>query len=221
MPLGGWKLTVAATATSGALLTLLAARRLGAPVPTPAIVICAAVAAPIALAAGVQRLVYLWRGPSVVSFSRIEAVRCGGAEAEAIRAAAQLRGTLGGAGHVHRSRLALHALAYFATASLGAVALASSGSDAVGAWPLAVVAGAGVGAVLLPARPFYYREATNGDVVVSPPLARSLLAWSPSSLPATGEAATAVGRSSIGRGNSPNADPTASKPAGAGFRQEW
>jgi hypothetical protein len=90
------------------LLVTLAALRLGAPVPPGIITITAAVAVPAATAAALQRLAYLWRGPSIVSFSRMDAVRCGVSDAEEIRAAAQVRGTLGGAGHVYRARLALH-----------------------------------------------------------------------------------------------------------------
>jgi hypothetical protein len=190
-----------AVATSGAFLALLGARCLGAFVPKAQLIVCAAVAAPIALAAGVQRIVYLWRGPPIVSFSRIEAVRCSAAEAEAIRAAAQLRGTLGGAGHLHRSRLVLHALASLAAGSLAGFALLSPKSDAGGTWSFAVVAGTGVLAVLLPARPFYYREATNGDVLVSPPFARTLLVPARSRVSDPNDDALAAGRSDIaGRG---------------------
>ena len=169
------RVTWAAAVTSGAFLALLGASCLGVFVSKAALLTCAGVAAPIALAAGVQRLVCLWRGPPIVSFSRTEAVRCSAADAEAIRAAAQLRGTLGGAGHLHRKRLALHALASLAAASLPSIALFSPESEAGGTWSFAVVAGMGLLAMLLPARPFYYREATNGDVLVSPPFARALL----------------------------------------------
>ncbi len=192
------RVTWVAVATSGAFLALLGARCLGAFVPKAQLIVSAAVAAPIALAAGVQRLVYLWRGPSIVSFSRIEAVRCSAADAEAIRAAAQLRGTLGGAGHLHRARLALHALALLAAASLAGFALLSPKSDAGGTSSFAVVVGMGLLAMLLPARPFYYREATNGDVLVSPPFARVLLLPARSRVSDPNDDAIAAGRTGVG-----------------------
>lgn len=195
----GSRLTLAATATSGALLAVLAARHLF-PVAHVAVVVCAAVATPIALATGVQRIVYLWRGPPVVTFSPLESVRCGAADAGAIRAAAKLRGTLGGAGHLYPPRLVVHALACLAVAVVGGTVLLVPRAEA--GWWLALVAGTGAVAVLLPARPFYYREAMDGEVAVSPPTACATLATRP------------------GRGNSPTPIPTARNAADPRVAQE-
>jgi hypothetical protein len=93
---------------------------------------------------------------------------CGPAEAELVRAAAQLRGTLGGAGHLHRVRLALPAAAWCAAA-----AAALAGPEVLDVAPWTTLAGVLVTAALLfPAKAFFYREATGGRVVVHPASAR-------------------------------------------------
>jgi hypothetical protein len=214
MGLAGGILSLSTVATTGTLVALLGARTLGGTVPAWAAVACAAAVAPIAAAAALQRGLHLWRGPPVVSFPSAEAVRCGGAEAEAIRVAARLRGTLGGAGHIYPGRVALHAVASAAAAAFGAFVLAA-GVAAVPAWLVAVFAAGVGGVVLLPARPFYYREAMNGELLVTPANAPSLLAWSRSA-----PAAPVGAPRATGRGNSPSAAQIASKPADVPLQQE-
>jgi hypothetical protein len=218
MRLGGY-FTAATLASSAMLLALLGTRLVGVPVPALAVWLCAALSLPLTTASAIQQLVYAWRGPPILTFSRVEAVRCAGAEADAIRAAAQLRGTLGGAGHIHRSRLLLHAAACLAVAALAIFSLATAGTVTPGAWLLAVVAGTGLGAMLLPARPFFYREAMHGEVLVSPPLARSMLVWArPDATARAGVEPPAPGRDADGRGNSPSSVPTAPRNPDAGAR---
>jgi hypothetical protein len=216
-------LTVATLAAAATLVALLGAHALGAAVPGRAVLGCAGVVVPLAAAAAVQRAVHLWRGPPVVSFSNADAVRCGGADAEAVRVAARLRGTLGGAGHLFPGRVALHAVACLAAAALGAYVLVG-GEDTVGGWLPAVFAAGGAGVVLLPARPFYYREAMNGEVLVTPAIAPSLLAWERSAAVASGRVVRAAPSPlpdrGNGRGNSPTGPAIASKPADAGMAQE-
>jgi hypothetical protein len=219
-------LTVATLATAGVLAALLAARAAGGAVPARLILVCAGALVPVAAVAALQSAVHLWRGPPVVSFGNAEAVRCGGAQAEAIRRAARLRGTLGGAGHVYPGRLAVHALAGAAAAALGGYVV-QAGPDAVAGWLLMLLVAGGAWTVLLPARAFYYREARNGDLLVTPANVPSLIAWSRSSAAASeGVEATRTPEPSPmadcsgGRGNSPSAPPIASKPADVQLTQE-
>jgi hypothetical protein len=199
MRLGRSTLLVGTLVISGSLLALLVARRVGAAVPPRAILVCAGVAVPLAVSAALQRLVHAWIGPPVESFSQLEAVRCPAAEAEAVRTAAQLRGTLGGAGHLCRGRLLVHATACAAAATLAGAVLVGEEADARSGWHLAAVAATGVGALLLPARPFFYREAMNGELLVTPPFALGQL---------------------VVRGSSPTPPPIASNPADVRLQQE-
>jgi hypothetical protein len=113
---------------------------------------------------------FVWRGPELVGFRRRDAVLCDVAESAAIRAAAQLRGTTGGAGHVYRLRLAFPAIAWAAVAAQSAGFLRSDLGPPEN-WPLAVVLPAALLALLFPARSFWYREVTGGCVIVHPPRA--------------------------------------------------
>lgn len=169
--------TVSAVAMAAAWVALEAVGALaaiGVRIPTGAAIACATVAAPLALAAAARTLSSAWLGPPIVAFSAADAVLCAPADAASVRAAAQLRGTMGGAGHLHRERLAFPVAAW-----LGALAAGLEGIAApsfVGAWPAALAACAALAAWLLPARPYWYREVMGGRVVVSPPAAATVLA---------------------------------------------
>lgn len=150
--------TLAALQTAGAW---------GAPVPRPALVLAAVVSLALAAAVSAINVAFVWRGPDIISFSRRDAVLCDVAEAAAVRAAAQLRGTMGGAGHVYRFRLAFPAVMWAAVAAHSAALLMGS-SGRLALWPLAVAFPAALLTVLLPARSFWYREVTGGCVLVHP-----------------------------------------------------
>jgi hypothetical protein len=114
-----------------------------------------------------MNVAFVWRGPDIISFRRRDAVLCDVAEAAAVRAAAQLRGTLGGAGHVYRFRLAFPALLWAAGAAHWAARLCGrTGRPA--RWPHAVAFPAADRTGRLPARSFWYREVTGGCVLVHP-----------------------------------------------------
>ncbi len=158
---------------AGAWLALqaFAAARDVAGIPPASLTAAAIVAAGIALAAGARTASLAWRGPPLVSFPRDDVVVCGPREADAVRSASQLRGTLGGAGHVHRGRLALPAVAW-AFAAVAALA----GPEVADAVPWMALLGASASAAFaLPAKAFFYREATGGSVVLHPASAREEL----------------------------------------------
>jgi hypothetical protein len=192
------KATVAAFSAWTAFAALVALRLSGVRVSPSALVLVASIAMALAFAECVGTVFAMWRGPTIVTFSRDEAEICGPDEAEAIRAAAKLRGTLGGAGHIHSARLILPALAWLAATALAAGAIVDPALESVPGWPAAVVA-VGVGAAaLFPATPFYYREAVGGRVVVHPPSARAQLV---TPVPKAGAGATtAVSREDLERG---------------------
>lgn len=154
-----------------ALQALVAARAAGVAIPPASVAAATAVAAGLALACAARTASWFWRGPLIVSLPRSEVVVCDPPDADAIRAAAQLRGTMGGAGHVHRARLALPVLAWLAAAGA-----AIAGPDPLQAASWTAILGASAAAALLfPAKAFFYREATGGRVVLHPPSARAEL----------------------------------------------
>jgi hypothetical protein len=171
----------AATLTSWlALVTVGGLTAAGFEIAPAARLACMAVAGPVALAAAARVACAAWRGPPVVAFERAEAAPCGPSDAETIRAAAQLRGTMGGAGYVHASRLLFPALAWLAALASAAELVSPRALAAFGAWPCAIAISATTVALLFPARPFWYREITGGGVLVSPPAAAAILTRRPS-----------------------------------------
>jgi hypothetical protein len=167
---------VAAKLTSWLALAAVAGLRLaGLGIPPTLQLACAFVAAPITAAAAMAAALAIPRGPRVISFERRDAAWCTPGEASAIRDAAQLRGTMGGAGHVHPARLAF-AVAAWAGAALSGVELLSTGMlELADPWPLALAVAAAFAALLFPARPFWYREVTGGGVLVTPPVTAALV----------------------------------------------
>lgn len=142
--------------------------------PFPWVAAAAGVGIPAVLAASASALAAVRRGPRIVEFGRDDAVMCSPEDAPVVRGAAQLRGTMGGAGHLHPRRLVLPATAWAAAAGSGAEALAD-GALLLGAWPAIVALLAAGLALVFPARPFYYREVTGGGVLASPPAAAAYL----------------------------------------------
>jgi hypothetical protein len=167
LPSGVTRFTAAAIGACVALAALEVARAFGVAMPRASGVAAASIAAVLAATVAVRHAAFVWRGPVVVSFRRREGMLCDAREAGAVRAAAQLRGTLGGAGHLFPRRLLVSALGWGA-ASVQALALLlperSTGTFA----PLVAVLALGGLAVLFPAVPFYYREAAGGCVVAFP-----------------------------------------------------
>jgi hypothetical protein len=161
------RLTIVAGAAWLAFAAITVAHRASAAVPPLAVTVAAVGAIGLALAATVCTAASVWRGPPLRRFPHDQAVCCGPGEAAVVRSAAQLRGTLGGAGHVHRGRLAFSALAWLGAAGCAAAVLAEAPLGAALLLGAATAALSGL-AGLLPARPFYYREAMGGWVVVYP-----------------------------------------------------
>jgi len=146
------------------------ASALGVAVSPQGLAAAAAATAGLALLVAGRTASWAWRGPVLVSFPRDGSAVCDPAEAEVVRSAAQLRGTMGGAGYVHRARLAFPSLAW---ASAAAVSVLAGPLPAAGlAWAL-LLAVSGGAVLLFPAKPFHYREATGGRVVVYPAAARA------------------------------------------------
>jgi hypothetical protein len=136
--------------------------------PAPAAA-AAALAVPTVLVAAARALLAVRRGPRLVEFDWDDAVRCAPEDADVVRSAAQLRGTMGGAGHLHPRRLVVAAAAWAAAAAPGLAAFAGPG-ELLG-WAVLAPLLAAAAAFMFPARPFYYREAKNGALVTSPPAA--------------------------------------------------
>lgn len=132
-------------------------------------IVCALVGAPIALAGGIQALAAIWRGPIIVAFGRADSIPCSPSEAAFVREHAQLRGMMGGAGHLYPPRLVLPSLAWLAAAAVGAGGLSPELGQALGIWPVALAVAAAVLAILFPARPYFYRDTTGGGALLSPP----------------------------------------------------
>ncbi len=170
--------TVTVVATVAAWLALEAVAGLhavGVAVPPDVAIACVVVAGPLALAAGVRNVLAVWRGPPVIAFTG-EAVRCRPADALTIRASAQLQGTMGGAGHLHRSRLVFPIVAWAGVIVVGAEVAIPTALHGAGPWPAVISAIAAFGAWLFPSRPYWYREMTGGGVLVTPPEAAAFLA---------------------------------------------
>jgi hypothetical protein len=139
----------------------------GYQVPRAAATLVHSAAAVLALTAAIRHLVFIWRGPVIVGFRREESTLCDARESDAVRSAAQLRGTMGGAGFVHPRRLVISASAW-AAAAAQAIAFVAPGRGGTTFVPIAVAGLAAALAMWFPATPFYYREAAGGCVVVFP-----------------------------------------------------
>ncbi len=167
------RLTVSAVSSCVAFVAAVAARAAGAPPHPSAAIALGAAAVVLAAAVAVRTIASAWRGPVLVAFSPDAGVICDPREAQRIRAAALLRGTMGGAGYVSRARLAFPAVAWAAAAATtAALHLAPS----LAPWLVAVLASSAGAALMFPARPFYYREAVGGRIVLHPPAVREDLA---------------------------------------------
>ncbi len=163
------KLTLAAIAVTVACFVALAIDLAGPGLQGRITKALAVAAAPLAFALAVRSAVAIWRGPPLAPFPIDYAVLRHGAEAEAIRAAAQLRGALGGAGHAHPARLVL-ALAAWALAGTAALCVAAGAVSGQGCTDLMVLLGVAVAVrIAFPPRPFWYRERQDGSVVLYPP----------------------------------------------------
>ncbi|HEX9309035.1 MAG TPA: hypothetical protein VF894_16190 [Anaeromyxobacter sp.] len=210
--LSGSTLTaIAAIAAWTALVVVGGLRVLGVEVSFAVAATCAALAGPVAITASIQSATGLWRGPDIETFSRTEAVACApGGEAGAVRAGAQIRGTMGGAGYLYPRRLALPAIAWVAAAVAGAEGVVPAVLALAGPWPILAALTAGFAAFAFPSRPFYYREVTGGGVVVSPPPAAYRLA-------ARARRAAAVERvAAVECAAPPAPEPFAAEPRGEG-----
>lgn len=117
----------------------------------------------------------MWRGPPVIAFARADSVLCGAEDSEPVRAYAQLRGTIGGAGHVQPRRLVLPLVAWGAALAAGARVLWWPDLEVFGAIPAALAASSAFAAWLFPATPYWYREVMGGGAIVSPPEAAAAL----------------------------------------------
>lgn len=171
MVLGGTMTTLVAIASWCALTFVGVVRATGGTVPNLAVLACALVAAPVAIAGAVHAVASFWRGPTILAFGRADAVPCNPAEAAFVRATAQLRGTMGGAGYLYPRRLVLPALAWIAAAVVGLGGISNGLEDAMGPWPVVVTVTTAFAALMLPARAYYYRETTGGGALLSPPSA--------------------------------------------------
>jgi hypothetical protein len=166
----GSRMTAGAVSAWFALALAVAAGAAGLPLPRRAPALLAAVALAVSIALSVRTLLGAWRGPVITSFPRRDAVLCDPPGADAVRAGAQLRGTMGGAGHVHPARLVFPAAGWAAAAGVAAAVLRAPSPWAAPPWPVALAVAAAAGAALaLPAQPFFYREVTGGRVLVFPP----------------------------------------------------
>lgn len=163
------KLTIAGVLAFAAFAVLYALSETGAPLVEAAMRGSAALALPLSLCTACRTVAAIWRGPVLLQFARTAAVACDGADAERVRAAAQIRGSLGGAGYVHRVRLVLPATAWFSAAFVAGRALEQPRASA--GWASGALALALCASVRLPARPFWYREGRDGALLVHPPAA--------------------------------------------------
>lgn len=176
LPRGTTKLAAATFGAWMVLFAVIGARAAGVPLPQATVIAAASVALATSVALAFQIVTHAWRGPVVVDFRRDEAVLCGPAEAEVVRSAALLRGTMGGAGYVRRARLAFSATASVSAAIAAGWTVLDPTLVSVPAWPFAVLALLAGAAVVFPARPFYYREAKEGFLLLHPEDAWVLLA---------------------------------------------
>lgn len=162
------KLSALALAATGLSLILVGADFAGYPIPENVTRDLALVSAPLAAVLAIRTAAAYWRGPTLLHFPVEYALLCHGGEAEAIRGSANIRGALGGAGHLHRGRLVFPVVAWLAAAVvLAHVALGAADRQefrrALTIWAFALVARA-----VLPPRPFWYRERRDGSIVVYP-----------------------------------------------------
>lgn len=125
-------------------------------------------ALPIAIAMAIRTASAIWRGPALMHFPVEYAVLCRASDAADVRAAASLRGPLGGAGHVHRARLVVPAAAWLlAAVVLGFVAAGAAERPECRQALLWMGVAVAVRA-LFPPRAFWYREHRDGSVVLYP-----------------------------------------------------
>ena len=143
------------------------ARALGLPVPQGGEIVLGSAAAVLAATVAVRRIAFVRRGPIIVDFRREDGLLCDARESAVIRSAAQLRGTMGGAGHLFPHRLVLSSVAW-AYVAVQAVLLVLPEHGAATFVPLAGVIVVGAVAARFPAIPFYYRETVGQCVVAFP-----------------------------------------------------
>jgi hypothetical protein len=168
LAVGVTRFTAAAVGICAALAGIEIAHAFGAAVPHALALVSASACAVIAATVAARNVAFVRRGPVILSFPRGEAMLCDAREASVVRSAAQLRGTMGGAGYLHPRRLAFAATAWSAI-SAQALALVTQPRSAVTFVPLAIALVAGGLAAAFPARPFFYREAGAGCVLAFPP----------------------------------------------------
>ncbi len=138
------------------------------------VLVSSAAALPFALIVSIRTIAWVWRGPVIVRFPLEEAALVSGSDADRVRNAAQLRGTMGGAGHLRRSRLVIRAAAWTSISAALASTMLDASKGITAAWAVAAVVAAIV-ARAFPATPFWYREARGGGVLVHPSAAWSAL----------------------------------------------
>jgi hypothetical protein len=160
-------LTLAAAGAWLVLWCLVLAREAKGSVTPATISIAAVVALLLSLVAAARNAAYAWRGPRIPAFPKDEALVCRPREAASVRSAAQLRGTLGGAGWVHRARLALSTGAWIVVGLSVSAVLVEAERAPVPQWGLAVLV-LGAASACFPPKAFFYREATNGCLLVHP-----------------------------------------------------
>lgn len=143
----------------------------GGTAPRMAEVGLAVTAGPIALAGGLLAVAAIWRGPVIVEFSREDAHAISAPEAAYVRAASQLRGMIGGAGHLYPNRLLLPAASWGAAAFIAAGVLWPGLGGSAGVWPVALALVTALLTIVFPARAYFYRDTTGGGALLSPPSA--------------------------------------------------
>lgn len=141
----------------------------GLALPCGAVALAIALAAPIALFALGATLSSAWRGPPIISLAPEQTARCGPGDARLLRDAALLRGPMGGAGFVHRRRLAFPGAAWGAALLAGADGVAGCAFTPPGPWAFLLAVATVVAAWLWPSRPYWYLEADGGGALVTPP----------------------------------------------------
>ena len=167
MPSGVTRFTVWALAACAGFAAVEVAEELGAPVPRGGLEVLGTLAAVLAAMAAIRNVAHVRRGPSIVEFQRRDATLCDARESAAIRAAAQLRGTMGGAGYLFPRRLAFSAVGWAAT-GVQAALLAVPEHGTATFLPLGVAVLAVLLTARFPAIPFYYRETVGQCVVAFP-----------------------------------------------------
>jgi hypothetical protein len=143
--------------------------------PDVYVVITTVLATAVAAVALGNTVASVWRGPPLIAFAPEDGLWCGEEDSEPVRAYAQLRGTIGGAGHVHPRRLVLPLIAWAAAIFAGARPLFWPDLEVVGAVPAALAASGAFLTWLFPSRPYWYREVMGGGAMVCPPEAIAAL----------------------------------------------